>query len=313
MSDVAALGLQDPVSPEPSSLLQDPPKAAEPHTLKGLAEAFLKLMADLAPDAADEESKEFGAEIKDFREQIARSVHEQETRRLTAASVRACEQFLRKSRHFYTTRAQELRELIGILRDTAGHVADDNIEFHAAMNAITERFCDMAEINDIGELKKQLADEASTLQKTLESKQKRDEAMMSALTERVETLQKNLTLAKEQLSLDPLTQIANRGAFDRAIEKAVSRPRNARVPLSVAMLDIDHFKRINDSCGHPIGDRVILCVAQWITAAVRHTDLVARYGGEEFVVILDDTDLAAAEQRFTRILQQVATRNFEYE
>jgi len=302
MSDVVELGLAKPrVSSEPSSLL------------KSLAEAFLRVMADFPPDAADDDASEFAAEIKDFREQIARSTHDQETRRLTAAAVRACEQFLRKSRHFYTTREQDLRELIGILRETARHVAADNSDFHAAMRAITERFGGMSKINDIRELKQQVAHEASTLRRTLESKQKRDEEVVSALTERVETLQKNLTQATEQLSLDPLTKITNRGAFDRAIGRAVTHPRRANVPLSLAMLDVDHFKRINDTYGHLIGDRVILCVAQWITAAVRPTDLVARYGGEEFVVILEDADLSAAEERFRRVLQQMADRSFEYQ
>jgi len=314
MSDVVELGLRKViVSPEPSSLLQDRPAEAGAQSLKGLAEGFLRLMADFSPEAADEDTRTFAAGIKDFREQIARSTHDQETRRLTIAALRACEQFLRKSRQFHTTRQQELRDLIGILRDTARHVAGDNTEFHAAMQAITDRFCGMSQIDDIRELKRQIADEASTLQSTLESKQKRDAEVMSALAERVETLQKNLSDAEEQLSLDPLTKVTNRGAFDRAIVRAVKHPHRAKVPLSLAMLDIDHFKRINDTCGHPIGDRVILCVAQWITAAVRHTDLVARYGGEEFVVILEDADLSAAEKRFTAVLKEIADRSFEYQ
>jgi len=314
MSDVVELGLRKViVGSEPSSLLQDRPAEAGVHSLKGLAEGFLRLMAEFSPDAADEDTRTFAAGIKDFREQIARSSHDQETRRLTIAALRACEQFLRKSRHFHSTRQQELRDLIGILRDTARHVAGDNSEFHAAMQAITDRFCGMSQIDDIHELKKQMADEASTLQSTLESKQKRDADVMSALAERVEMLQKNLNDAEEQLSLDPLTKVTNRGAFDRAIARAVKHPHRTKVPLSLAMLDIDHFKKINDTCGHPIGDRVILCVAQWITAAVRHTDLVARYGGEEFVVILEDADLSAAEKRFTAVLKQIADRSFEYQ
>lgn len=314
MSDVVELGLRKAIaSSQPSSLLQERPAAAGAHSLKGLAEAFLRLMADFSPDAADDDTREFAAELKDFRDQIARSSQDQETRQLTITALRACEQFLRKSRQFHTTRQQELRDLIGILRDTARHVTGDNNEFHAAMQAITDRFCGMSQIDDIRELKRQMADEAVTLQSTLDSKQKRDAAVMSALAERVETLQKNLIDAEEQLSLDPLTKIMNRGAFDRAIARAVKDPRRTKAPLALAMLDIDHFKRINDTCGHPIGDRVILCVAQWITAAVRHTDLVARYGGEEFVVILDDADLPAAEKRLTSVLKQIAERSFEYQ
>ena len=314
MSDVVELGLRKAgARPQPSSSLETSPAAGAPSALKGLAEAFLKLMADFSPDADDEDAKTFAAEVKDFRDQIALSGHEQETRRLAVASIKACEQFLKKSRQYFTARDETLTEMIGVLRDTARHFAGDNGDFHAAMKTSTDRFYSMAQLHDISEMKKQLREEASTLQKTLESKQKRDEAILSALTERVEMLQKNLVEAKEEASLDPLTKIPNRRTFDRALSKAVKHARVSKTPLALAMVDIDRFKSINDTHSHPIGDRVILCVAQWITAAVRHTDLVARYGGEEFAIILPDADLQAAETRFKAVLQQIAERSFEYE
>ena len=126
-------------------------------------------------------------------------------------------------------------------------------------------------------------------------------------------MQAHLFEAEEQASLDLFTKIANRGTFDRSLVKMVKVARSSKAPLSLAMIDIDHFKKINDTHGHPIGDRVLLCAAQWITGAVRQTDLVARYGGEEFAVILAGADLGAAEQRFRTVLQQIAQREFEYD
>jgi diguanylate cyclase (GGDEF)-like protein len=276
-------------------------------------EAFLRVFVDYAPDANDKDVKEFAATIQDFRQQIASSDHDQETRRLAAGSIRACEQFLKRSRHYYTTREEELTEMIAILRRTAQHLAGDSTEFGVQIRATTDRFRGMAQLDDLREVKRQLTDEANVLQKTVEDKLKRDEEALTALTERVETLQANLVQAEEQASLDPLTKIYNRGAFDRALAKMIKTARAKKMSLSLAVIDIDHFKQINDEHGHPIGDRVLLCAAQWLTAAVRHHDVVARYGGEEFGVILADADLAAAEMRFTSVSRDVAGRSFEYE
>jgi diguanylate cyclase (GGDEF)-like protein len=83
-------------------------------------------------------------------------------------------------------------------------------------------------------------------------------------------------------------------------------------PLSLAMLDIDHFKNINDEHGHPVGDRVLLCMADWLRGCIRQSDVVARYGGEEFAVILG-IGLKQSEDRFTNVLASIAGRSYDYE
>lgn len=281
--------------------------------LKGLAEAFLKLFADFTPEADRADVRTFLRALEDARAQIALSDHEQDVRRLAIGSVRACEQFLKQSRHYYQTRESELTEMIGILGETAKLLAGDSTEFGTRMHATIDRFRGIARLEDIRELKKQLIEEASVLQRTVAEKLHHDQQAVSALTARVQSLQAHLVEAEEQASLDPLTRIANRGRFDHSLTRMVASARTTHVPVSVALVDIDDFKRINDTHGHSIGDRVLLCAAQWLTGAVRHTDLVARYGGEEFGVILADTNLAAAETRFCGVVEQIASRSFEYD
>ncbi len=91
----------------------------------------------------------------------------------------------------------------------------------------------------------------------------------------------------EELSItDGLTGLYNRRYFFLRLEEEVVRSRRQGYPLSMLMADLDHFKRINDTLGHPAGDEALRRFAQWLKSGVREVDLVARYGGEEFAVVL---------------------------
>ena len=99
----------------------------------------------------------------------------------------------------------------------------------------------------------------------------------------------------ERLSrLDPLTGLNNRRSFFSDADHAVQLGHRHRRPVSCAMLDIDHFKRINDTWGHDAGDRVLVDVAIACRESIRRTDHLARFGGEEFCFLFPETDLAGA-------------------
>ncbi len=109
-----------------------------------------------------------------------------------------------------------------------------------------------------------------------------------------------------ELRTDPLTGIANRRTFDESLEKLLAQHQHAdEAPLAVAMLDLDHFKQINDVQGHLAGDRVLQDLTQLLRAAVREGDVVARFGGEEFVVLMPRTPLSTACGVSERIRQRV--------
>jgi len=97
-------------------------------------------------------------------------------------------------------------------------------------------------------------------------------------------------------ALDPLTGVANRRSLIAALDRDVARAQRMREPVALLMVDIDHFKDVNDRYGHPAGDRVLTSVVNVLRQRVRAQDLVGRYGGEEFLVLLPDTGLAGAEQ-----------------
>jgi two-component system cell cycle response regulator len=112
-------------------------------------------------------------------------------------------------------------------------------------------------------------------------------------------------------SRDRLTGLFNRGYFDRALGTAMEGAARAGQPLSLAILDIDHFKRINDIHGHAMGDRALCEVARLLIRAMRRTDIVARYGGEEFVVLMPSTPREAALSRIEALRREIAATPIE--
>lgn len=100
---------------------------------------------------------------------------------------------------------------------------------------------------------------------------------------------------------DPLTGVANRRHFDSVLKSEVNRNARLESNCALILLDIDHFKRINDTYGHPTGDRVICCLADTCVSLSREIDLVARLGGEEFAIILPNTKIKDAKNLAERI------------
>jgi len=107
-------------------------------------------------------------------------------------------------------------------------------------------------------------------------------------------LQHNLEAVRHESLTDPLTRLANRKSFDVALEKAITDALKSGEPLSLLMIDIDHFKELNDTFGHLTGDQVLRLVARVFKQNVKGQDVVARYGGEEFAIVLPRTGLQQA-------------------
>jgi len=110
---------------------------------------------------------------------------------------------------------------------------------------------------------------------------------------------------EEQVMRDPLTGIANRRALNRVLEIEMARARRYQRSLAVAMLDLDHFKELNDTKGHLAGDRALVGVTEVFLSQLRQQDTVGRYGGEEFLVILPETNMVRAHKLLERLRGEV--------
>ena len=131
---------------------------------------------------------------------------------------------------------------------------------------------------------------------------------------RIKTLQDQLRKAKallEKLAVaDGLTGLYNRRTFEERLRDEFRRCQRYGDPLSLMILDLDHFKLLNDEYGHPFGDRVLRDTAEVISSTLRDPDIGARYGGEEFAVILPKTHLQGALALGERILAQLREKTY---
>jgi len=111
---------------------------------------------------------------------------------------------------------------------------------------------------------------------------------------------------------DPLTAVLNRRALTERLNAELDRVKRYDSTVSILLIDIDHFKRVNDSYGHLVGDDVLTDVGAMLTSAVRSVDVVARYGGEEFVIALPETALPGATAFAERVRELIEERDFQH-
>ena len=116
---------------------------------------------------------------------------------------------------------------------------------------------------------------------------------------------------EHEVVTDALTGVFNRRYLDNRLLEELARSRRYGFPLSVIFIDIDHFKRVNDIHGHPIGDTVLTGVAQCISSGLRDTDVAARFGGEEFVVLAPHTSLEGATDVAERLIKAIEVQGFD--
>ena len=126
-------------------------------------------------------------------------------------------------------------------------------------------------------------------------------------------LEGELRRLSDEVSTDQLTQIANRRGLLQAFEAERSRIDRGGSSLSIGLLDIDNFKRLNDELGHSVGDEALRSLAAVVSKSLRPTDKIARYGGEEFVMLLPDTPVEEGQQILSRLQRSLSGGLFMHE
>jgi diguanylate cyclase len=153
-----------------------------------------------------------------------------------------------------------------------------------------------------------MVESLTTATQRVQRENKTLEDRLADTTAEVTRLRKHLEVVRRDAMTDGLTNLANRKAFDETLERAVELADAEHRPLTLAVLDIDYFKKFNDTWGHQTGDQVLRYVASIIGRAAEGARTAARYGGEEFAIVLPGEDAGAALALVEAIREEVASR-----
>ncbi|WP_148861485.1 sensor domain-containing diguanylate cyclase [Marinobacter fonticola] len=156
-------------------------------------------------------------------------------------------------------------------------------------------------------------DDESQREKVLEEKLSAMQEKLAGMEAYSEQVQEQLRTERSRALTDMLTQLPNREAWQQRLQLEFDRWQRYQHPISLTVLDIDHFKKVNDSFGHKAGDRVIQLVARALCDRLRATDFVARYGGEEFVILLPETDADVAYKVLEDLRLHIASLPFHFQ
>ena len=161
--------------------------------------------------------------------------------------------------------------------------------------------------NDFEAIRNEAEGIVAVVQEVMAKRSESQKRMLGELSQKINELRDELSDVREKAALDPLTQLFNRASLDAHLERVADLAFLLSSSPCILMIDVDHFKKINDTHGHPVGDQVLRRVADALVRNfLRREDFVARYGGEEFVVVIPDSSLHNAELRAERVRQSLS-------
>lgn len=206
-----------------------------------------------------------------------------------------------------------LKNLMATFIDRLGEVTTQTGEYHSRIEGYSRK---IGSTNNLTELSHILDDvmrdtraiQASALDSHNELVSARKQAHEAE--ERVKQLEHELEQVSEQVHQDQLTGALNRRGMDEALDRETKRADRQQTPISLALLDIDNFKQLNDTLGHQAGDYALVHLTQVIKDTLRPTDEVARYGGEEFIIIMSETSQDEGVATITRLQRELTKRFF---
>jgi len=209
--------------------------------------------------------------------------------------------------------AQEtIKKMAATFVDRLVDLAESTDDYQAKIQGYQDSITTTKDIHELNKLLSSLMEDTRVM--GLSAQRSRDvireaEQKVKEAELKIIELTNQLEHISEVAHEDYLTGTLNRRGMDEALEREFSRSDRYNVPLSIAMMDIDHFKRLNDTLGHATGDQALAHLARVMKQTLRTTDVIARYGGEEFIIILPGTAQAEGIHIVTRA-QRELTKNF---
>lgn len=209
-----------------------------------------------------------------------------------------------------------LKSLMSTFIDRLGTLTETTGEYHSKIESYSQH---IGAANNLAELSSILDEIMRDTRLIQDSAQKSHQELADTrkqaqeAEERIKQLEQELEQASEKMHADQLTGALNRRGMDETLDREINRADRQQTPVSLALLDIDNFKKLNDTLGHKAGDQALIHLTSVIKETLRPTDAVARYGGEEFIIIMSETTLEEAMATITRLQRELTKRFFLHE
>lgn len=215
-------------------------------------------------------------------------------------------------KHSLTDVKVTVKNMMMTFIDRLGQVAASTGDFHEKIGGYSEKISQAENISELNVVLDEVLRETRMVQ--TEALRARDKMVLARqevqdAEQRIHTLEAKLQHLSELVREDQLTGSLNRRGLDDVFERETARSDRRGTPLCIAMLDLDDFKRLNDTYGHQAGDAALKHLVKIVKETLRSMDVIARFGGEEFLILLPETTVEAAAATMTR-LQRELTRHF---
>ena len=218
--------------------------------------------------------------------------------------------FIENQHRYIADREKELRDIIDLLTKAMASLDVENRDFYQRVHDQSEKMEKITLLDDIKKIKSALQHEVMQMREIVDQKKDQDRRQVQLLAGQVDSLRKELEKTKAKSMTDGLTGVYNRKAFDEMLMDLIERSRIMDTGFSLLMLDLDDFKKINDTHGHLLGDRVLIAFCQKCRSAIRADDLLARYGGEEFAIVLPGANLKNALRKARQICDTISSARY---
>lgn len=243
---------------------------------------------------------------------------------LSLRALRAASQLLDETRrHQQRLRGERsaardaLKQLLARMLSEVGELGQHAGVFELAVQGHAEAIARAESVESLAGVVQAMLEDSRTVRASIGASRARlheQQARAGELEERVRALESELRRISDEAATDALTQVANRRGLEQQFAAEVaSCERSADRRLALGLIDLDHFKKLNDRLGHAVGDQALRALAGAVRERLRPGDHVARFGGEEFVLLLPDTELDAAQQALTRLQRGLTASLFMHE